>query len=85
MILFIQGELSRSINVGNGILWVLGTLRFAQPTKLVLYLIDSHRFRKNNVIFASAGMTKKINHYAVMGSRHSRKTLPVIPAKTGIH
>ena len=34
---------------------------------------------------ACAGMTKKINHHAVMGSRHSRKTLPVIPAKAGIH
>ena len=28
---------------------------------------------------------RKINHHAVMGSRHSRKTLPVIPAKAGIH
>ncbi len=28
---------------------------------------------------------RKITHHVVMGSRHSRKTLPVIPAKAGIH
>ena len=29
---------------------------------------------------------RKINHHiVVMGSRHSRKTLPIIPAKAGIH
>ena len=34
-------------------------------------------------ILAFAGMTKK--DYAVMGSRYSRKTRPVIPEKAGIH
>ena len=28
-------------NLGNGSIWVLGTFRFAQPTKLVSYLMDS--------------------------------------------
>ena len=28
---------------------------------------------------------RKITHHVVMGSRRSRKTFPVIPAKAGIH